>query len=644
MVKYRMTFDLHTHTVMKRSDGREILHAKGTVEENVLAAREKGLSCIGISNHGPGHITYGLPEDGLPALRGQIEEARQKYPDIKILLGIEANIINPSGLLDVQPEDFERFNYIMAGYHYGIFGEEPARAAKIHGGNWLYTNLRSGWDAAEKIRKKFGGVGSDSFEDALRRLNTELMVAAVRRNRPRVLTHPGDKGPFDIDSIARACQETGTWMEINNYHQDLSAAGILIAAKYDVSFVIGSDAHTPEKVGTFEKALERAQRAGISPERIVNIEEIRNAARPAGNGGKHTRRQALDELTEEFSRPEKTEDSGQPPAGPNLTDLSDLTMKQTKPPAESPQDEFRRFMENAERKAKQKYNEIHGIAPKDAAEAKEGGSGRLSTESSQAKQKGQYAESPRENFRRFMENAEAKAKQKYNELHGITPNEAVENKNAAGGIGPEGSAMGRASEAGGKAAGAGAANNMAAGGAFPRQGQARRQTGLGPVGQLQISPARQPVQESESESSPALKSEPESSQSWRHSDSESSPVQKTGPFPVGKTERSPAPSGKYSPVPGTEYGSELTPGEAKVKTDETSADRMKHGISMEPGAGMKTDALLWGEPVAEPEDRSGDTETRSGETGEKQRTRYRISEDYRKKDMGAVYRKRRHGR
>ncbi len=305
MAKYRMTFDLHTHTVMKRSDGREILHAKGTVEENVLAAREKGLSCVGISNHGPGHITYGLPEDGLPTLRGQIEEARQKYGDIKILLGVEANIINPSGLLDVKPEDFERFNYVMAGYHYGIFGEEPVNAAEIHGANWIYTNLRSVWNFAESFRGNIRRLGRESFEDRLRRINTELMVAAVRRNRPKVLTHPGDKGPFDIHSIARACQETGTWMEINNYHGDLSAAGIAIAARYDVSFVIGSDAHTPEGVGTFEKALERAMQAGLSPERIVNIEEVKNAARPAGDGGSDSQRESLDGLREKSNQIEK---------------------------------------------------------------------------------------------------------------------------------------------------------------------------------------------------------------------------------------------------------------------------------------------------------------------------------------------------
>ena len=48
-----------------------------------------------------------------------------------------------------------------------------------------------------------------------------------------------------------------------------------IAAKYDVQFVIGSDAHhhVPEKVGSFEGPLARALEAGLDPARIVNIEK-----------------------------------------------------------------------------------------------------------------------------------------------------------------------------------------------------------------------------------------------------------------------------------------------------------------------------------------------------------------------------------
>ena len=58
---YRMTFDYHTHTIY--SPGPLRSHGKGTPEENVQAAIEKGLTGIAISEHGPGHLTYGIKRE-----------------------------------------------------------------------------------------------------------------------------------------------------------------------------------------------------------------------------------------------------------------------------------------------------------------------------------------------------------------------------------------------------------------------------------------------------------------------------------------------------------------------------------------------------------------------------------------------------
>ena len=314
---YRMTFDLHTHTRFSAGE-REVAHAEGSLEENVMAARERGLAAIGISNHGPGHITYGFPLEGLAGLREEARELSGRYPDIQILLGVEANIINPSGALDVKREEFLSFDYVMAGYHYGIFGEAPIQAALLLAGNWLYENLGStgaalfrslrlggpaagagirgldfcgggfrgmGFRSLQTGKPDARGLGSkesglyervagdrEDGEELLRRINTQRMADAIRFNRPQVVTHPGDKGPYYIDEIAKACEETGTWLEINNFHRDLTAEAIRIAARRNVRFIIGSDAHKPESVGCFAIALARAYEAGLDFSRIVNIE------------------------------------------------------------------------------------------------------------------------------------------------------------------------------------------------------------------------------------------------------------------------------------------------------------------------------------------------------------------------------------
>ncbi len=244
--KYRMVYDIHTHTTFS--------HGKGSIEDNVKVAISKGLSTVGIADHGPGHIFYGVKRKNIRLMQAEIEGLKNLYPQIEILLGIEANIINPSGKLDVTHQESRLLDYILAGYHYGILGEKPIRATRLHLQNLAYQKI--------KVGKK------------LRAYNTELVIKAIYTNKIKVLTHPGDKGPFDLLPIARACQETGTMMEISTWHKAPTSEELRGLSATDVRFIISSDAHTPIRVGTFIPGLKRALEAGVDPERIDNLKEI----------------------------------------------------------------------------------------------------------------------------------------------------------------------------------------------------------------------------------------------------------------------------------------------------------------------------------------------------------------------------------
>ena len=61
MPDYRLKYDFHTHTVFS--------HGKGTIEQNVMRAREIGLAAIAISDHGPGHMTYGIKRSDIGKMR-----------------------------------------------------------------------------------------------------------------------------------------------------------------------------------------------------------------------------------------------------------------------------------------------------------------------------------------------------------------------------------------------------------------------------------------------------------------------------------------------------------------------------------------------------------------------------------------------
>lgn len=242
--QYRMIYDHHTHTTFS--------HGKGSIEDNVKVAVQKGIKSIAITDHGPGHLTYGVKREELKIMRQEIERLKLLYPQIEILLGVEANTLRTAPYLDLTEEDKEQLDIVIAGYHFGI--------------------LRAGM-VPNYINKKTGLFGEE--HSSLKVANTAMILNALYENDIEILTHPGDKGPFDVEDIAKACADTNTMIEINAKHKHLTVDEIKIAAKYDVKFVIGSDAHISENVGSFEGPLARALEAGLDPERIVNIEKSR---------------------------------------------------------------------------------------------------------------------------------------------------------------------------------------------------------------------------------------------------------------------------------------------------------------------------------------------------------------------------------
>lgn len=241
--KYRMIFDYHTHTTFS--------HGKGSIEDNVKEGIKKGLTSIAITDHGPGHLTYGVKKSDFPVMREEVDRLRKVYPQINIYLGVEANVISVGNYLDITEEELKFFDFIIGGYHYGI----------PHGhciGNWL--------DAHNAVPQFYG--------QELLIKNTDMTLKCLYENDLKILTHPGDKGRFDIDAISKACADTDTLMEISTWHDHLTVDEIRIAAKSDAKFIISSDAHTPNRVGSFKGGIKRALQAGLDIERIVNIEVL----------------------------------------------------------------------------------------------------------------------------------------------------------------------------------------------------------------------------------------------------------------------------------------------------------------------------------------------------------------------------------
>lgn len=247
--RYRLLYDHHTHTVYS--------HGSGSIEDNVRVAWEKGLREIAITDHGPGNIAHGMGFAKLAQMRQEIAEARKKYPGVRVLLGVEANIQRKAPYMDVIDKSYGSFDLVLAGYHQAVLGAGSLA-------NRAYCKKHPPQEDPRQAAPRL-------LEKNTRMVVNCLYYAENHGTHIHVLTHPGYKGPFDVDQLAYACARTGTLMEISGRNPYLTVEGLREAARHDVRFVIGSDAHTPEEVGTFLPQLERALEAGVDVRRIANI-------------------------------------------------------------------------------------------------------------------------------------------------------------------------------------------------------------------------------------------------------------------------------------------------------------------------------------------------------------------------------------
>lgn len=243
--------DYHTHTVHS--------HGTGTVEDNVLAALDRGLSAVGIADHGPSHIGIGIPELGtLSLIKAETEQYTRQLP-IKVLAGVEANIVDVDGTLDVPAQDLRRLDIRLAGLHWQVW----PRSWK--GAGMLLGNVL--------LRRR----GTRAYRRRLRNINTKATVEAVRRFDLDILTHPGLQADIDTAELARACAARGTAMEVSAGHQYITPEYVRLCLREGSNLVLSSDAHQPAKVGDLEVAVRLVERAGAPVERIVNVQGYRDS-------------------------------------------------------------------------------------------------------------------------------------------------------------------------------------------------------------------------------------------------------------------------------------------------------------------------------------------------------------------------------
>jgi putative hydrolase len=221
--------DLHTHTLASG-------HAYSTVNELALAAAQAGLHALALTDHGPA-LPGGPHRYHFCAMRF----IPRSIAGVRIFRGVEANILDENGTLDLDQPVLEELDFVMAGLH------------------------------------EHCGFNNDSSSDI--DLNTKALLAVMDNPRVKCISHPGNPlFPLDYEKVVKRALETGTALEINNSSLSLSRKGSCdncskiasLCAEFGAPIMIGSDAHISQGVGVFDDALKIVAEAGIAEKQVIN--------------------------------------------------------------------------------------------------------------------------------------------------------------------------------------------------------------------------------------------------------------------------------------------------------------------------------------------------------------------------------------
>lgn len=221
----KFVLDTHCHTIVSG-------HAYSTLTEMVEGAKQNGMELIAITEHGPA-----LPSAPHYYYFGNLKVVPPEIQGVKILKGVEANIIDYDGNIDMPETYLKRLDIILASLHDICI--EPGTVQE----------------------------------------NTSAIVGAMNNPDVDIIAHSGNPlFPVDYDKILETAKKTNTLLEINNSSFVATRKGsykncYYIAQKckeMEIPIVIGSDAHYALDAGEFTKARRLLEEVDFPEELIMN--------------------------------------------------------------------------------------------------------------------------------------------------------------------------------------------------------------------------------------------------------------------------------------------------------------------------------------------------------------------------------------
>jgi DNA polymerase (family 10) len=217
----------HNHTV--ESDGAN------TLEEMALAAKEMGLTYLGIADHSQSlGVANGLQPERLLKQIEQIDALNKRLRGIKLFKGSEVDILG-DGSLDYDDDILSRLDYVVASVH-TLFGMS-------------------------------------------RQEMTERIVRAVRHPRVTMLGHATGRlllkregYQVDLEAVLQAAAESGCLIEINAdpHRLDLDWIHCKRARAMGLTMVINPDAHSTGGLLNYHYGVDVARRGWLEKAHVFN--------------------------------------------------------------------------------------------------------------------------------------------------------------------------------------------------------------------------------------------------------------------------------------------------------------------------------------------------------------------------------------